>query len=682
MEEPIVAVVANEPVVLKSSVALNYLTRDYLAENANVKVVSSDGIAFKMNHLAMSSFSNLLYSILCDVWEHREISESIVISTNIDSSELRLIENFVTEGLLPHPAEELKASADTFASKNVFDAFGYNLVSLVKGERHCFVKRETEVHLQQDLIPQDLYGSNNGYNDMSRDVKPDLDSLSSGRRGRGRPPRGKRKNQDSSWYNEGSDGDQYLDDDNGDEYLVAEVKEEVYSDEDGEDSAWRPTFKSKKKHKKHSSKKVKKEEEFEDFIDDEGEVDADDAEYVQPSFQRDPAALIKQATKKTKIGDEEKVRGLMCVSKKNHFVFCSKTAMQKYQRELADYFHIQIAPPDFTEEDFNSVVFPEPVENYIVTPELLSDERQNWTTSTKHCAVCDQNFPSHKTLCDHFTTLHSLHYRCPYTDCDKTFSLGPRAYFLLARHYFYHSHRHPQLDYVHTCIECGYQSHLINCLLQHKSRMGPHHDNKCPRCHERFYTRAEYLGHMDQTGHYGYKCGLCEAVLETEELKKVHKRRDHYSKPGTVRPSSVICEDCGKPCKDERYLKQHKALQHGPNGKFPCEVCNKVCDTIVKLQVHKKQHIKRPCPICGKMIVTQKMKAHINTNHTEDSQRPHICSVCGKGFAVVQRLNDHMNIHTGARPHVCKFCGKGFASVGNKSMHERSSHLGYKRTPK
>ena len=86
------------------------------------------------------------------------------------------------------------------------------------------------------------------------------------------------------------------------------------------------------------------------------------------------------------------------------------------------------------------------------------------------------------------------------------------------------------------------------------------------------------------------------------------------------------------------------------------------------------KHTILTCDYCGKQIKKYAMKKHILVNHTADSAKPHVCSVCQKGFAVKDRLHEHMNIHTGSRPFTCRFCTKTFANKANCSKHMRESH--------
>jgi len=57
--------------------------------------------------------------------------------------------------------------------------------------------------------------------------------------------------------------------------------------------------------------------------------------------------------------------------------------------------------------------------------------------------------------------------------------------------------------------------------------------------------------------------------------------------------------------------------------------------------------------------------------------RPHICTVCNKGFKVNAALKFHMTIHTGEKPFECTYCDKKFRTRIVLVKHLRT-HTGEK----
>ena len=118
---------------------------------------------------------------------------------------------------------------------------------------------------------------------------------------------------------------------------------------------------------------------------------------------------------------------------------------------------------------------------------------------------------------------------------------------------------------------------------------------------------------------------------------------------------SHICELCGKVFAKDYSLQTHIKITHEKIKRFQCEVCKKDFSVLCNLNrhvrmVHNKE--KSECEICGKML-------------SDFSPR---------------RIESHMNMHKGLKPHKCKFCGQGFADNSNKLNHEKSVHLGIKRS--
>lgn len=62
---------------------------------------------------------------------------------------------------------------------------------------------------------------------------------------------------------------------------------------------------------------------------------------------------------------------------------------------------------------------------------------------------------------------------------------------------------------------------------------------------------------------------------------------------------------------------------------------------------------------------------------THTGIKPHVCTVCNKGFYVANKLTKHMRTHTGERPYACTVCPKRFTSSDVLKVHERI-HTGEK----
>ena len=63
------------------------------------------------------------------------------------------------------------------------------------------------------------------------------------------------------------------------------------------------------------------------------------------------------------------------------------------------------------------------------------------------------------------------------------------------------------------------------------------------------------------------------------------------------------------------------------------------------------------------------------TTHT--GGKPHQCSECGKAFAQIINLKNHMNNNTGDKPHQCSQCNKAFTQKSNLITNMKS-HAGDK----
>ena len=64
------------------------------------------------------------------------------------------------------------------------------------------------------------------------------------------------------------------------------------------------------------------------------------------------------------------------------------------------------------------------------------------------------------------------------------------------------------------------------------------------------------------------------------------------------------------------------------------------------------EHERKPCSVCGEIFSTKTMARHIQQSHTSNDEKRFKCEQCGKGFVANNKLQDHINIHTGEK-HMC-----------------------------
>ena len=178
-----------------------------------------------------------------------------------------------------------------------------------------------------------------------------------------------------------------------------------------------------------------------------------------------------------------------------------------------------------------------------------------------------------------------------------------------------------------------------------------------------------------------YICGICDLTFADPQSVKEHKIKLHRTagRPKNSQNTgngAKMCDLCGK---EVTSLASHYKIHHEEDPQ-KCPECPKICKTKYHLDDHiKGTHSRIPCEHCGLMIPIRRKERHIQQAHVNPEDRKYKCDHCGKGFTDRQKLNDHINTHTGERPYICKYCGKGFANHGNQRAHIRQAHLGQKR---
>ena len=270
------------------------------------------------------------------------------------------------------------------------------------------------------------------------------------------------------------------------------------------------------------------------------------------------------------------------------------------------------------------------------------------------CDKCPMVF---KTKTRYVCHIRSMHTKRPCKVCGKEFGVRQMRKHIKA-------------------MDC-FKEQTKNATLQN------YHDTKALKLHEdikdklthesKHENNIEYEKSVDNVSVL-LNCELCDKSYEKPLNLKIHLRNAHG-----VEKTNWECEFCGKVYNNAGGLTSHRLDNHIDIGHWTCDKCPLVFKTKNRYVCHvRSTHTKRPCEVCGKVFGARQMRLHILQEHTEDSKKPYICSVCNKGFIDNDRLGQHMNIHTGNKPFICQYCGKGFASKRNMKTHVKA-HNGFKR---
>lgn len=171
----------------------------------------------------------------------------------------------------------------------------------------------------------------------------------------------------------------------------------------------------------------------------------------------------------------------------------------------------------------------------------------------------------------------------------------------------------------------------------------------------------------------GFICDICPASYRTKWEMRGHMENTHLNEAIKQYPDSRKCKFCTKFIFKEDY-KDHLRQKHKP---IRCGICEKLYFNAVSLRVHSKTHgaLKYSCDICkGEFTKKEVLKRHIVTVHLRQVPRSE-CELCGKVLAT-SALRAHMNqVHKAIRGYRCAVCKKKFYNLQHLRLHLATVHL-------
>lgn len=209
----------------------------------------------------------------------------------------------------------------------------------------------------------------------------------------------------------------------------------------------------------------------------------------------------------------------------------------------------------------------------------------------------------------------------------------------------------PKESIEETCHICNKRFYNLHKHLTY------HEENKCKKCSEYFFSRADFDNH------------LCAIESDDEGTGYVNTEEA---------PMYEECRFCFKPITKKNSKRLHNQIHKG-SGSISCRFCPLKFKTMDAFNIHafshrSRKYNKKPikCRVCGEKFIRygpfiKHMKSvHKSTQkmHYRAVVRPEKCAICGDDFP---------NLHNHYRAHLlnqCQSCFKYFTSYKVLSKHE------------
>ncbi|XP_047039451.1 zinc finger protein 624-like isoform X4 [Helicoverpa zea] len=137
-----------------------------------------------------------------------------------------------------------------------------------------------------------------------------------------------------------------------------------------------------------------------------------------------------------------------------------------------------------------------------------------------------------------------------------------------------------------------------------------------------------------------YKCGTCGKEFRMKTTYKAHIR---------FHTNYCVCEACGKRCRNNNQLQEHKRARHGLYRIHKCAYCEYSSATKEALTIHERRHT---------------------------GERPYVCDHCGATFHRRSNLVQHIAIHLPEKNFQCDMCPKRLKSRKFLQIHKHNAHTG------
>lgn len=255
-------------------------------------------------------------------------------------------------------------------------------------------------------------------------------------------------------------------------------------------------------------------------------------------------------------------------------------------------------------------------------------------------------------------------------------------------------------EYDRICLQAArIQEEIAQCFSssQEKYRVDSSDILQCETCSKKFTTVD------DLNEHFCLEDGIIVEYVDdtSDQVSDGESSQSTSRQERKLSSCNYTCNTCNEQFGKKRDYKLHVKLAHLPDGAdvFTCSQC---CDNIFVSEIELKLHttvahpadptatsFECPVPTCAKAFSTRSLLNRHFGIHSANSERPHVCDICGKTFFhyryllnitisltqkyiypnVLSSFQAHIKIHTDTRDYNCSQCAKTFRSQSHLNRH-------------